>query len=401
MVRLTRPLWARVILAAVALALACLVFTTAAWNFKSPSSDRWVPAVLPDDPSITFDRAMDAMRSTRGTAVPGLLPEVDRAAKLDPLDARPLFLHAFEQVLRSSQRAPIALLESSRRRNPRLNEARLLLLDRYGRSGRAPEAVREAQSLTVLMPQQQPLMVRLIAGLAGLPNGPTALSRALPTSPIAGPVMLRLSQTGTDRAVLEQLAQPMRGIGGRGGDTNWIGELVSTLARRPDMAGARSLWAVLYDVEPASVGSQVADPGFAGSGNPPFAWKLTANEAGAAQIHDEALDVFYYGRSSATFASQMLMLPPGSYRLASRASSPDAQAPRGLYWQITCVGGAELPLRVELSSLMGEARSGEGSFTIPATDCEAQDLQLVAIAFDPPRQQSVRVERVAIGPVRQ
>lgn len=401
MSRPTRLSWARGALAAILLALAWLVITTAAWSLKSPSSDRWFLGGLPDDPSITFDRAMNAMRSSRGAAVPGLLPDVDRAARLDPLDARPLFLHAFGQVLQPSPRPPIALLEASRKRNPRLNETRLLLLDLYGRSGRAEEAVREAQSLTVLMPRQQPLMVRLIAGLTGLPKGPEALARALPTSPIAGSVMLRLAQTGADRAVLERLARPMRGIGRRGGDTSWIGTLVSTLARRPDMSGARSLWAILYNVDPATVGSQVADPTFQGSGNPPFAWSVAASEAGAAQMHDGALDVFYYGRSNATFASQLLMLAPGSYRLASRARSPDTQAPRGLYWQIACVGGATQPLRVQLATLMSGARGSEGSFTIPESGCEAQELQLVATAFDPPRQQSVRIERVAIGPVRQ
>lgn len=390
---------AQIVVALAALLLGWLVVTTATWNLKSGADgDSGPGAVLPEDPSITFQRAMGTMRSSKGAALPRLLPAVDRAARLNPLDARPLFLHAFAHILQESPQSQIAVLEQARHRNPRLAETRLLLLGIYGQRVRAGDAVREAQALTILMPERHGLMVRLIAGLAGLKGGTEALSRALPSSPIKGDVMLRLAQTGADRIVLERLARPMRGVARDPGERAWIGNLVTTVARRPDPDGARSLWSILYAIDPAAVGRRVTDPDFDQGANPPFGWRFDPGSAGVAQVENGALEVFYYGRSGGSFASQMLMLPSGPYRLTTRASSPDGEAPRDLYWQLTCLAGGEPRLRVRLSDLIAGGSRGGAPFSVPEGSCSVQTLELVARASDMSPQQSARIEQIAISP---
>ncbi|HEX7711147.1 MAG TPA: hypothetical protein VF418_09415 [Sphingomonadaceae bacterium] len=354
-------------------------------------------SVVSPDPDVTNDLALDRLRESRGRALPELLPEVDRAAGLDPLDGRPLLFHALQRILAPGPNAspPISMLEASRRQNPRLVETRLLLLDAYGRTGQAGRAMDEAKALMALVPEQHALVVRLIAGLAGRPGGPEALERALPTSPVKGDVMLRLAQTGADRALLQRFAAAMRGVAHDPSARDWVGQLVSTVAQRPDPEAARALWATLYDVDPARVGAALADPGFAHLGNPPFGWSFGTGKAGIAGVHDGRLEVYYYGRARATFASQMLMLAPGNYRLVSKATSSDEEAPRGLAWTLSCVGVAKPLVTAPLPLFIGTGASTV-PVSVPASGCAAQTLQLAGFPSDLPKNQSASIESVQI-----
>lgn len=385
------------ITAAWALVLALLVLLTASWNLGLATGNGGLFSVFPQDPTTTYDKAFDELRASQGRALPALLPAVDRAVHFDPLDGRPLFFHALKRVLFSpASPPPVTLLEASRRQSPRLAETRLMLLDAYGRSGRAAAAMAEAKTLMSLIPQQRTLIVRLIAGLAGRPGGAEELERALPASDVRGDVMLRLAQTGTDAALLERLAQPMRGLAHDRSQREWIGQLVSAVARRPDPEDARALWSIFYGVDRTQIGTSVADPEFSqGGGDLPFGWSIVANGGGIAGLRHGALEVYYYGRSTTRFASQLLMLAPGNYWLASTASSSDSQAPSGLVWRVTCTGMAQPQASAPLTQFIGPA-GGRVPFSIPAANCAAQTLDLVGVPPDLPRNESVRIERVTI-----
>lgn len=376
-----------------------LVVLTAAWNLERTTSSGPL-SVLPPDPTVTNDMALDRLRDSSGRALPELLPQVDSTVDLNPLDGRPLLFHALQRVLApgANTNPPIAMLEDARRQNPRLVETRLLLLDAYGRTGRAKNAMGEARALMILLPQQRAVIVRLIAGLAGRPGGPEALEHALPTSAVKGDVMLRLAQTGTDSALLQRFAMTMRGIARDPSERQWVGQLVSNVARRPDPQAARALWAILYDVDPARVGAALTDPDFLHSaGDAPFGWSYFSGGAGLAGVREGGLEVFYYGRSKADFASQMLMLAPGDYRLTSKASSSDDEAPQGLGWTLTCAGaGAPKPLlAAQLPLFMGPVEQPV-PFSIPAEGCMTQVLRLNGTPSDPVRNQSARIEHVHI-----
>jgi hypothetical protein len=352
-------------------------------------------AILPQDPAVTFDQAMDELRASQGRSLPSIIPVVDRAAQLDPLSASPFLFHGLADVL--AGRAPsISSLEAARRLNPRFGEARLLLFDVYARNGRAGDAIREAQSLGTILPTQRTLIVRLTAGLAGRPGGRAALARALPTSNVRGPVMLRLAQTGAERPFLLSLARPMQGLAANDPtQRKWVGSLVRAIANRPDPVGARFLWGIFYNLDPARVGMSVVDPEFSqGEGNAPFGWTLPRTRAGLAEFSDGKLDIFYYGRAPATFAQQMLTLPPGNYSIQTRASAASAEQPRSIAWRMVCSGKAGSILNVPLSEVLG--RPNETAFTVPAAECPAQQLELIGIPDDISSRQSVIVESVTI-----
>ena len=384
--------------AAWALALAVLVLLTTSWNLGRATGTGGLLSLFPQDPTITYDQAFDDLRASKGRALPALLPRVDQAVHFDPLDGRPLFFHALDRILTSRSSPPLAMLEAARRQDPRLVETRLLLLDAYGRSGRAGAAMGEANTLMALLSNQQhTLVVRLIAGLAGRPGGVEELERALPTSEVRGDVMLRLAVTGTDAAVLERFARPMRGLAHDPAQRPWIGQLIGVIAKRPDPDAVRTLWSIFYNVDPAQVGTRVADPEFReGGGNPPFGWILAQNAGGIVQLHPGALEAYYYGRSATNFASQTLMLSPGSYWLESTATSSDSQPPNELAWQVRCIDARGVLLATGPLPAFAGTAAGRISFSVPPAGCPVQTLQLSGFPPDVPRNESARIQSVTI-----
>ena len=72
--------------------------------------------------------------------------------------------------------------------------------------------------------------------------------------------------------------------------------------------------------------------------------------------------------------SQFLALPPGRYTLLTELSASGLEAPRGLYWQISCP--SVTLARLDLPDGSYENRSLEVDFSVPA-DCGTQTLTLM------------------------
>jgi len=91
----------------------------------------------------------------------------------------------------------------------------------------------------------------------------------------------------------------------------------------------------------------------------------------------------------------MLMLAPGDYVLTSKATSSDAQAPDGLSWDVICMPKYK-PLVSAPLSLFLAASGGTVRFSVPAEGCATQTVQLTGAPADVTRNQSARIERVAV-----
>lgn len=95
--------------------------------------------------------------------------------------------------------------------------------------------------------------------------------------------------------------------------------------------------------------------------------------------------VLYYGRGNATLASQLLLLPPGAYRLSVPVSGTPAQ--RSLAWTVSCMRGGKKLMELEL----GSSATAQRTFEVPAADCPAQSLELKGRAQDMPQETDVRI----------
>jgi hypothetical protein len=93
------------------------------------------------------------------------------------------------------------------------------------------------------------------------------------------------------------------------------------------------------------------------------------------------------GRVELGGVTQMLLLAPGSYRFKGRYRG-ELTGPRGLLWRIACAGGTGAPLG-QSPMAVGAAPQWKDvafSFTVPDTDCRAQQLRLLLDARMPSEQ---------------
>lgn len=143
-------------------------------------------------------------------------------------------------------------------------------------------------------------------------------------------------------------------------------------------------WAQLLPNSAAQGLGDVYDDGFDGRpGAPPFNWALAERAEAGAEIapgpngEGSALYVRFGGRRRTTLAQQLLLLPPGAYRLETRTYAQEPRRGEELRWTLTCLRGPEL---VELGG-PDEAlvwRQSAAAVEIPAQGCEIQRLALAA-----------------------
>lgn len=379
-----------------AILLTAAIILSSAWNTGRSKSPDWPSNSLLQDPVSSFELTLARMHASEGQSLDRDLARIDAAASLDPLSGHPYLFHAFRQALEDGSTPSVEVLEIARKRNPRLREARLLLLDAYGRGGRSDEAIAEAQALARLLTSNSQMLVRLVSGLIQQQQGLGPIAEELARNRLAGPVLLRLEQQGASIELIEQTSAMLRGAALSPSERRWVANLVSRIAARPDLDGAARLWAFYHDMEAAEVGREIFDPEFSGRpGTPPFGWNLGTGAGGTAELKDGWLEVYYFGRVRGRFASQLLRLAPGRYDLSSDLLAEDSSLAGGLAWEIGCRGSNEPLMRERLENLSGGG-SEAGFFVIPDSGCTAQELRLVGIPGIRQQRQWASIESVTI-----
>jgi len=130
-------------------------------------------------------------------------------------------------------------------------------------------------------------------------------------------------------------------------------------------------------------------------GYPPFGWNLqgvegaTVESAAAYGRKGKALRLGYDGFSSRPLPTQLLLLPPGTYRMTGDYLAEDADSVGRIKWVVTCAGGAAQPLA---EHLVGDTKGGWRrfvlNFTVPTAGCTAQVVGAAPV---------VGVRRVPVG----
>ena len=101
---------------------------------------------------------------------------------------------------------------------------------------------------------------------------------------------------------------------------------------------------------------------------------------------------------------QLLLLPAGRYRLSGRVKA-DLRTPRGLWWDISCAGGARTELG-HTGLVVGNLPWSDFAleFVVPADGCPAQTLQLQLPARIPSEKQidgQVWYQNLQMGPANE
>lgn len=275
------------------------------------------------------------------------------------------------------------LLEEARRRNPRARTARLILLDRYLRTDRAAEAGLEIAALHRLMPRAAEILVPELARMVRDPRTGASLIRVLSHDPeMQQAVLAQLASSGEDPDLILRIAGSSAATNPTPEGLPWQRLLLARLAEKGDVARAHRLWRSFTGMAPGGDEKGLYDSQFRGlPGAPPFNWNLVASNAGVAERIDmPGLQIEYYGRLDAEFASQLLMLSPGRYRLAFRAQGAAKGEGSRLSWSVACVGSTQPLLEIPLAKISYSPRILAGDFTVPARGCPGQWLRLKGAA---------------------
>ena len=376
-------------IAAVALVAALLAFQVirSAAVAEREARPALAAALWPSHPAVLTDQSLLAIASAaaRGRPVPEeTRADVRRIATKAPLSPDSYLIEgAIAETEGRAQQAE-ALLLAARSRDPRSRGARFLLADRFLRTGRITDALIEMQALVSLQSRGVEVFEPTLAQFARSPGAVPQLKAFFAKYPrVEASVLSILAGDAANADVVLQLANA------REPNPDWRGTLVEALASSGQYAKAHSTWARLSGVRPQA---KLFNPRFADiAAPPPFNWALPETGEGVAEPDGKGgINVLYYGRARAILASQLLLLPPGTYRLAMKVADASGSA-GALHWTLRCANKnlalADLPLRAGLAA---------SRFMVPG-DCQAQWLELQGLAGDTPQTTELAVHDLRLA----
>lgn len=350
-----------------ACALAALTFENAAVISLSDVNPRTAAALWPAHPSATIALATSEIASASGAGKPidpSTFERLEDAARAAPLEPQPFIVAGIRAQLAGRDDAAKQAFEAARLRNPRLLPARYFLAAHQLERGDV-NGLRDVAALARMAPNGVETIAPYLAAFAQQERAWPAI-RALfaDNRPIRETVLSTLAR---DPANL----RPVLALGGTYDPAKapWLQGMIDSLVAKQQYRQARRLWERTAGIADGSGPPGLFDPSFSNArALPPFNWELTSSSIGLAERRLGRLQVVFYGQTGGTLARQLLLLPPGRFRIAAPATG-DGPADL-LFWQVRCASGRQ-PAEIARSP----ARRGRFEFEVPA-NCPAQWLEL-------------------------
>jgi hypothetical protein len=292
------------------------------------------------------------------------------------------------------------LFVEAKRRDPRSAAARYFLAQQYFSTGRPVLGLEEASVLTRLVSGAGTALVPGLAQYARAPGAIPNLRHIFAGNPdLRDGVLTALASDADNASLLMALAGRDDSRGRTEAPPEWQAVLLKSMVARGDFTKARALWSHLSKVRADRTG--LFNPRFAKIAAPaPFNWSLQSGDFGVAEATATGgLQIIYYGRTDAEFASQLLLLAPGSYDLRMRVmrdAQPDQSS--GLAWTLTCQPTSQHLLALPFTGSGGAEQRWSGRFTVPA-NCPGVLLALRGTAHEFAQSEQATVDQLQlIGP---
>jgi hypothetical protein len=362
----------------------------------------FVPAaVSPGDPRAQLGVAMLEFAYRNGRVFPATRAKAVAALDRSALADEPFLLAAVDAAAHGDEARAEALLLEARHRNPRNRMARLLLLDRFLRTGRSDAAGAELAVLSQLIPGAAEALAPELGRMARDPRSAGGLARILrhDAGIRAGVLSSLASSSATDPDAVLQLARAS-GAATPGTAQDWQAILLRRLADHGEFARAYALWKGFVGGPAAAASGGVYDGRFARMpGPPPFNWDLASGAEGTADRGPgPALQVDYYGRSALALARELVLLKPGGYRLVMRVSGAAKGEGTQLVWSVSCAPGDAALVQLPLTNVASAPRLVSAGFTVPASGCAAQWVKLDGRPGDVAAEQNASIADLQIVP---
>jgi hypothetical protein len=359
--------------------------------------------MAPGDPRVVFGLAMLEFRQNGGAVSPHTAALVRDAALRAPLAEEPFLFGAVAAFLRKDNGQAEAMLVEARNRSPRARTPHLLLLDRYLRTGRVQQAAAEIAVLSRLLPEASLVLVEQLAQFAKEPVSRRALGRLLVSDPgMRSALLTHMAADSKNADLVMQLAAESAAPRVSPGPEPWQEKLISALVGSGDVRRAYALWRTFAGMKADNGIKAVYDGRFEGlQGLAPFNWSLSSSSAGVAEKgRTPGMQVEYYGRENTVLASQLLILPPGRYRLDFRAEGQAKGEGSRVSWRLECAESKAQIAEIPLTGIGYAPKVVTGAFTVPPNNCSAQWLRLAGVSAEFPSAQSVTITDVQITGAR-
>lgn len=319
------------------------------------------------------------------------------AARHAPLRTEPFLIEGAMAVSEARPAQAERLFIEAKRRDPRSSAARYFLAQRYFASQRPLLGLVEASTLTKLVSGGSTALVPGLTQYAQAPGAVPNLRRIFAGNrELRDGVLVALASDANNAGLVLALAGSDEERLNSDVAPAWQGPMLKPLVARGDFAQAHALWSRISGSPPGRTG--LFNPQFAKlSAPPPFNWSLFSGDFGLAEPAPAGgLQIIYYGRADAEFASQLLLLAPGTYELRMQVTrDAENEQPSGLAWLLTCQPRSQRLLALPVVGRAGIARPLSGRFTVPV-NCPAQLLSLSGSARDVAESEQVLIANLQL-----
>lgn len=285
------------------------------------------------------------------------------AAKKEPLAPEPFLMAGTTAQLAGDGDRAQRLIEAAQWRDPRSVAAARFLARRYVQTGNLDRGLVEVAALARL--GDQPSAKSFVVGYAADQSAWPKIRTTLEANPqLRDAVLMELATNSRTVRTALALADPR----GELMKASWFAAALETLTADGEYQEAHQLW--LRATATKRAGELLHDGAFNDAVSPPpFNWTLASSSSGFAERQrGGGLHVVYAGRDAGFLASEMLLLPRGSYMLTMKWRGDPSQP---LSWSIWC-DKSPAPLA---SSTAGAVASHGLHFVVPA-NCPSQWLRL-------------------------
>jgi hypothetical protein len=307
---------------------------------------------------------------------------IDDAAIKSPLSPEPFLVRGVQAQLGGKADEATRAFVAAQWRDPRSMPAAYFLANSYFRAGRPLEGLEQTALLARLSPQGIEAVAPFVAAYARDPsNWPEMRTLFRSQEGLEDSVLAALARNSANADAILAIAD----AGHRRPNSRWLRVLLSSLVASGDYMRARAVWASVGGARAG--GDLIYDADFSDSrAPPPFNWNLVTSTVGLAEREPgKRLHVIFYGDEDGVLASELVLLPPGSYRLHMQIVEA-ATHPEALRWSVRCARSTE-----PLASIgLDEAAARGWSFAVPA-NCGAQWLELRGRSGDVAQQSDVTI----------
>ena len=365
------------------------IFASAGWNHGYTQAEFGVPSIFPDDPKVTMRRSIAEFHGNGKRLSDELKKKTESAFHYNLLQEEPFLFAAVAQMRPGNEVMVTTLLEEARRRNPRSTEVRIFLLDYYLRFGNVAASINEIGVLKQLLPAASEPLASTAINLLAEPATREQAVKAIRSNPMRMAILNDLARYGASAYLILAITPDLkRSPDGSDG-------IIDAFINRGDVSGAYLLWAHTKSADPSKGQARIRNESFNEKPNPPFGWKLLASPSGTSEIRDGAVHITHSGASSDVLLTQLLMLPPGSYRL-SFETEKGAENATNFVWRLDCVGGSERLLELPLASLYSFEKQTADRFVVPPQGCPGQWIALAGRALEIAKTRTVKINWVSI-----